>query len=53
MVWPLVAKKLKAGARRQQKSVGFASPPTAAAAATLVRLLQSVLRGRLAGPGLG
>ena len=44
---------LKAGARCQQKLVGFSSPPTAAAAATLVRLLQSVLRGRLAGPGLG
>ena len=41
------------GVRHQQKPVSFSSPPTAAAAAILVRLLQSVLWGRLAGPGLG
>ena len=44
---------LKAGVRRQQKPVGFSSPPTAAAAATPVKPTQSVLCGRLAGPGLG
>ena len=45
--------ELKPGVRCQQKPVGFFSPPTAAAAATLVRLLQFVLWGRLAGLGLG